>query len=462
MTSITARAHGAPERLLALALLPGSACSCAAAQRSRAARCPPIRRARPAAAPTSRTRSGGSQAPGGAVTQPAEVDAGDAEEASQAARSRCCTATRRARCSPFEAMQKHYYIAGSGLYAANRSPTCGRSRRRSRRRSAWPTSRTWACSLRRELQARLVGLNSYLDTNNSGAAEGTYTSTLAAFDGTVAPPAGPGGTKYYDDNDWVGIELVRALRADPQRGRARQRRGDHGVRDGRLAGTTRSSPARAASRSRTRSKTPNATRSRRRRRPSSARSSTAITQQRRSTCSSRRWPTNGCAPACCSRAACTPTTSARSGVVEPTLWSYNQGTMIGAGTLLYQATGNSRLPLPGAPDRAGGARLLHARTARRGNPVLPVGLLPQPAVPGLGHARSAGAEDRAGLRQLRVAAPAPEQRPVRRPARRLGAAARAGGDRADLRAAVLAAEHLLLSGGAVARGDAGAAVAGLE
>ncbi len=31
----------------------------------------------------------------------------------------------------------------------------------------------------------------------------------------------------------------------------------------------------------------------------------------------------------------------RKGVVEPMLWSYNQGTMIGAGTLLYQATGNS-------------------------------------------------------------------------------------------------------------------------
>jgi uncharacterized protein YyaL (SSP411 family) len=29
------------------------------------------------------------------------------------------------------------------------------------------------------------------------------------------------------------------------------------------------------------------------------------------------------------------------GVVEPMLWSYGQGTMIGAGTLLYQATGNS-------------------------------------------------------------------------------------------------------------------------
>jgi rhamnogalacturonyl hydrolase YesR len=29
------------------------------------------------------------------------------------------------------------------------------------------------------------------------------------------------------------------------------------------------------------------------------------------------------------------------GVVETTLWSYNQGTMIGAGALLYQATGNA-------------------------------------------------------------------------------------------------------------------------
>ncbi|HYM66229.1 MAG TPA: glycoside hydrolase family 76 protein, partial [Patescibacteria group bacterium] len=56
---------------------------------------------------------------------------------------------------------------------------------------------------------RMVGLRFYLDTNNSGASEGAFTSTLAAFDGTVAPPTGPGGAKYYDDNDWVGIELVR-------------------------------------------------------------------------------------------------------------------------------------------------------------------------------------------------------------------------------------------------------------
>jgi hypothetical protein len=109
----------------------------------------------------------------------------------------------------FEAMQKEYYVSGSGLYEGEPFSYL------------WPFSQAFAATvsvayiphtgvpLARELQARLTGLNSYLDTNNAGASEGTYTSTLAAFDGTVAPPVGPGGTKYYDDNDWVGIEMVR-------------------------------------------------------------------------------------------------------------------------------------------------------------------------------------------------------------------------------------------------------------
>jgi hypothetical protein len=115
----------------------------------------------------------------------------------------------------FEAMQKAYYISGSGLYEGEPFSFL------------WPFSQALAATvtmshvngvatipgltatLQRELNARLIGLRSYLDTDNSGAPEGSFTSTLAAFDGTVAPPAGPGGTKYYDDNEWVGIELVR-------------------------------------------------------------------------------------------------------------------------------------------------------------------------------------------------------------------------------------------------------------
>jgi hypothetical protein len=109
----------------------------------------------------------------------------------------------------FEAMQKTYYIEGSGLYQGEPFSFL------------WPFSQAFAATVSManipslkssfgpELRARLVGLKSYLDLNNSGMPEGTYSSTFAAYDGTVAPPAGPGGAKYYDDNAWVGIELAR-------------------------------------------------------------------------------------------------------------------------------------------------------------------------------------------------------------------------------------------------------------
>jgi Glycosyl hydrolase family 76 len=109
----------------------------------------------------------------------------------------------------FQAMQRAYYIPGSGLYKGEPFSYL------------WPFSQAFAATvslanvpalqslMSKELQARLVGLRNYYDPNNSGAPEGFYTSALPAYDGTVAPPAGPGGAKYYDDNDWVGIELVR-------------------------------------------------------------------------------------------------------------------------------------------------------------------------------------------------------------------------------------------------------------
>ncbi len=112
----------------------------------------------------------------------------------------------------FEAMQKTYYIQGSGLYKGEPFSFL------------WPFSQAFAATtsmanvpslksaFAHEIQARLIGLKSYLDLDNSGAPEGTYTSTLAAYDGTVAPPEGPGGAKYYDDNAWIGIELARLYR----------------------------------------------------------------------------------------------------------------------------------------------------------------------------------------------------------------------------------------------------------
>jgi hypothetical protein len=118
----------------------------------------------------------------------------------------------------FEAMQRSYYVLGSGLYQGEPFSYL------------WPFSQGLAATVSmayvpaiwkvptlrktfmRELKARLVGLRSYYDPANSGQPEGTFTSTLPGYDGTVAPPVGPGGAKYYDDNDWVGIELARLYR----------------------------------------------------------------------------------------------------------------------------------------------------------------------------------------------------------------------------------------------------------
>jgi Glycosyl hydrolase family 76 len=239
----------------------------------------------------------------------------------------------------YQAMQQQYYIAGSGLYQGEPFSYL------------WPFSQALAATIslanvhalapmaKRELPARLVGLRAYLDTNNSGAPEGTYTSTLAAYDGTVAPPAGPGGPKYYDDNDWVGIELVRLYKLTHN---AAILGSAEGVMAFEMAGWQESAELGC---------------------PGGIPFSNTIENTDRNTVTTApaaelgvqlyrltrqvqylRFAEN--AYEWVRRCLLQPTGLyadhvSRQGVVEPKLWSYNQGTMIGAGTLLYQATGNA-------------------------------------------------------------------------------------------------------------------------
>jgi hypothetical protein len=236
----------------------------------------------------------------------------------------------------FQAMQRQYYIQGSGLYAGEPFSYL------------WPFSQALAATITlanvpalhatmvRELKARVIGLQSYLDNDNSGAPEGTYTSALPAFDGTVAPPAGPGGPKYYDDNDWVGIELVRLYKlthdpsllasaeaimafemagwqADPELGCP------GGIPFSNIVGNTDRNTVTTA--------------------PAAELAVqlygltgngaylhfglTAYEWVRRCLLQPSGMYADHLSP---------------TGVVEPTLWSYNQGSMIGAGTMLYQVT----------------------------------------------------------------------------------------------------------------------------
>ncbi len=269
--------------------------------------------------------------------------------------SRRCAGTPPARWLGFQAMQDGYYILGSGLYKGEPFSFL------------WPFSQAFAATvtldevpalrptISRELNARLVGLRSYLDTNNSGAPEGTYTSTLAAFDGTVAPPAGPGGAKYYDDNDWIGIELMRAyeLTRSPAAARCAPR-GSWPSRwpAGRQAPN---SAARADCPSRTRPKTPTATRSRRRQPPSWRCSSTKRPTARRTSSSPCR-PTNGCAAACFEPNGMYGDHVNKRGIDRTIPVELHAGGDDRRRDAALPGDRQRRLPVPGAPDRQGSAR----------------------------------------------------------------------------------------------------------
>jgi hypothetical protein len=244
----------------------------------------------------------------------------------------------------FEAMQKYYYIPGSDLYAGEPFSYL------------WPFSQALAAtvsvayipnsgaslagvSLAKELQARLAGLNSYLDTTNSGAPEGLYTSTLAAFDGTAAPPVGPGGTKYYDDNDWVAIELVRMYQLTHAAALL-------GSAEGIMAFEMEGWEERPGLACEGGIPFSNADTNGERNATTTAPAAELGTLLYKLTNNvaylqfaekAYEWVRS-----CLQRPVSLYADHiGNRGVVEPRLWSYNQGSMIGAGTLLYQATGNS-------------------------------------------------------------------------------------------------------------------------
>ena len=240
-------------------------------------------------------------------------------------------------------MQKTYYIQGSGLYSGEPFSFL------------WPFSQALAAtvsmanipsvksSFAHEVKVRLVGLRSYLDINNSGAPEGTFTSTLAGFDGTVAPPAGPGGTKYYDDNEWIGIELMRVYE---QTHEAAVLGTAEGIMAFVMGGWKTAGPEGQQIACPGGIPFSNAAENRERNTVTDGPAAELGVQLYRATGNVQYLQFAEMAYEWVRRCLLLPSGLyadhiRQQGVVDPTLWSYNQGTMIGAGTLLYQATGNS-------------------------------------------------------------------------------------------------------------------------
>ena len=325
MISITDRTP-ARGRLTAVAMLAVLACACT----------PGAAHAAPRSSGFSSTRSRDAHAGGAAV---------------RSARHPTTSAKNRRKKKPalhgnparallaFEAMQRAFYIAGSGLYAGEPFSYL------------WPFSQALAAtvslayvpnlgvSLNKVLHELLTGLNAYLDTDNSSAPEGIYTSTLPAFDGTVAPPAGPGGAKYYDDNDWVGLELVRLAQATHSRPLLGAAEGIMafemtGWQESPELGCPGGIPFSNGAEDEARNTVTTA--------PAAELAALLYKMTRNAEYLHFAERAYGWVRACVLE----PNELYddhvnRRGAAEGSLWSYNQGSMIGAGALLFQATGNS-------------------------------------------------------------------------------------------------------------------------
>jgi hypothetical protein len=106
----------------------------------------------------------------------------------------------------YAAMQRAYYSPGDGLYLEGGAFS-----------QAWSYSQAMAATIsvaalpnahrqfRDDLIARLQGLAAYADTADPAP---------SGYESAVAAPRGPGGDRFNDDNNWIGIELVRLYHVD--------------------------------------------------------------------------------------------------------------------------------------------------------------------------------------------------------------------------------------------------------
>jgi hypothetical protein len=118
-----------------------------------------------------------------------------------------------------EAMQRFFYIQGTGLYREEPYSTPYAFLFPFSQALAATVSASYiprqAKNLAGELRLQLHGLGRYFKTSSVGSSGSSPESTLASRASYTA--AESGGTSFYDDNEWVGIELMRVYKLDHNR-----------------------------------------------------------------------------------------------------------------------------------------------------------------------------------------------------------------------------------------------------
>ena len=109
----------------------------------------------------------------------------------------------------YEALQRYFYVGSPPLYLEEYPRSGGNDYS-----YVWPFSQAMAATndmsgirsvgaaYAADARDRLDGLQLYWND----------TTTPPGFDSYVRPPLGGGGDKFYDDNEWIGLELVQRYR----------------------------------------------------------------------------------------------------------------------------------------------------------------------------------------------------------------------------------------------------------
>ena len=267
--------------------------------------------------------------------------------------------------STFKALQRNLYQSSPELYSGSPTNTCGSYS------CLWPFTNATAGTVflygtpggsryMKKVAARLVGLGHYADATEispSGMPQ------PPAYQSAVAPPLGPGGSTYYDDNGWVGLDLVHAYHLTSNSADLTLAQDefnfaisgwDTSTTDGcpggvfweDVAGSQRNATANGAN------------------------AELGLELSRLTGDSSDlTWATRmyQWVVTCLGTPGGLYDDHVNSdGSVNTTIWSYNQGVMVGAGVLLYHTTGNGRLSDPSRTDGHGcGVVFRHGIDARQ-------------------------------------------------------------------------------------------------
>jgi hypothetical protein len=270
----------------------------------------------------------------------AATTAGAAPSAGRAQASSASSTSQQQAVATYNALQQKLYVARQSLYSGSPSNSCGTYS------CLWPFTNAVAGTVYvygapngagylSDIAARQTGLGHYADPSEvspSGSAQ------PSAYQSAVPPPLGPSGATYYDDNGWVGLNLVHAYLLTSNRTYLTLAQNelnfiisgwDTNDSDGcpggvfweDVAGSERNTTANGAG------------------------AALALELDRLTgNTSDLTWATSVYQWV----VHCLGTTSGLyndhvnpNGSVNTTIWSYNQGVMVGAGVLLYQVTGNT-------------------------------------------------------------------------------------------------------------------------